>query len=240
MKTTSFETVAHPKFGDGRRRSQSRGRLTRRGRRAVRALQRVELGELLASDRAAPAAQVDDRHEEPAVRVGHRRLDAAEEARTHGHPARWKRADVVPVHPDDGGPAPLRVSRSQAITRPAFPAPKTTSTPSTSRESASPGSRSPERRAESPGRTRAATRARFEHEERVGVQHRARESAAVRPLRRTAPRAPGSSCPRRADPASRPRPGFQSPPPPASSGNLHGSLIVTNFQRTAPVAASSA
>ena len=59
--------------------------------------------------------------------------------------------------------------------------------------------------------------ARVEHEQRVGVERRAREDAAVRPPA-CRPTAPGSSCRRRARPSSSTETGYQSPPPPGLDG----------------------
>ena len=54
------------------------------------------------------------------------------------------------------------------------------------------------------------------------------------------PHGPGFELPAYSRPSESTETGFQAPPPPASSGNVHGSLTVTNFQRTAPDSASSA
>ena len=237
MKTTSFETVAQPKSGEGSRRTQSA--------RPVAASRATSRPFPLEGRRSSapwrpwrsPPAQVDDGDEQPALRVGHRRQDSAEQAGADDHAAARQRAAVVAVQTDSRAQRRRRVSRSQAITaRPCRLRGRAR------RPRPSPGSASPEvvvadvvRHLVVPEQPAAP---RIEHEQRVRVRHRAGEGSAVRaPAIR--PTAPGSSS--RVEPAARrPRPGTRRPSPPASSGYRHGSRIVSNFQRTTPVAASSA
>ena len=237
MKTTSFETVAQPKFGDGSRRSHST--LARR---------RVERDE--------PAAPFDGSSSvsswrptrcptrtgrRPARRDGRPRRPSASRRRRAGpgrrSPARRGSGPTsLRCSPTTAVQRRRRVSRSQAITRPAFPAPNTRSTPVERREN--------RRRLEVvvPNVVRShlvvpeqppcrARRARAASRCTAPGPGKRRRSAA--PAYR--PRAPGSSCPRRAVRRGSTETGIPGPPPPASSGYRHGSLTVTNFHRTAPV-----
>ena len=83
VKTTSFATVAQEKTGSGSRRSHRTSPLDVERHDATRARERVDGVELLVALDARLHAEVDDRDEETAVGMGHRRLDAAEEAGAH-------------------------------------------------------------------------------------------------------------------------------------------------------------
>ena len=129
VKTTSFATVAQPKSarGAGAPRAVSPRRRVE-GDKAAAARSTESSVSAPGADGAAPAR----RGRRPGRRAGrgvrHRRLDAAEQAGADGHAPPRQRAEVVPVQSDEARPEPLCVRRSQAITRPALPAPKTSST----------------------------------------------------------------------------------------------------------------
>ena len=74
--------------------------------------------------------------------------------------------------------------------------------------------------------------ARVEHDERVGVERATGERAAVRQLAATRPTARDSPCRGTGARRRRPRPGTRCRRRPPPSACAHGSLIVSNFQRT--------
>ncbi len=190
VKTTSFETVAQPKLGEGSRRSQSA--------RPVRGVEGDEAAlsprghdgrQLLVARGAPPPAQVDDRDEQAALGVGHRRQDPAEQAGADDHSPRRQRAAVVAVETDRRGPAPPA--------RLAVPGDHTPRLAGSEDELLALDRRQDRRRLEVVVADvvrchlvvpEQAAAPRVEHEQRVRVRHRAWESGAVGVLRRSAPR----------------------------------------------------